>query len=166
MKLYLKVLIRIFLSFLTVIVGTLLLITIIFVVNSKNGEITYLFDTTAFLNTGTSMVPEIEPGDMVMIKKQSSYEKGDVISFISPDNYITTHRIIEIEGNNYVTKGDSNKFIDSKDVNIKDIYGKVILIVPNVGPIINFVSKYGVYLLIAAIVIGTAIPIIKRYYVR
>lgn len=167
MKLFIKILIRTILSFVTLIVGTLLVITLIFAFNSKRGEITYLFGVTGFINTGTSMVPKIDPGDLVLVKKQDSYNKSDIISFISPDNYITTHRIVNINGPMYETKGDSNNFIDGALVQNKDIYGKVILIIPGVGRFLNFINNYGVYLIIIVLLIGIALPIIKwRKHVR
>ena len=62
-------------------------------------------------------------GDMVLCKQQDNYESlevGQIIAYevtVTDDNdvpveIVKIHRIVEIEGNNYITKGDNTPAID------------------------------------------------------
>jgi len=74
-----------------------------------------------------SMEPELSVGDVIIIKSCANYEVGDIITYNVNDEYFVTHRIIEIEGNNFVTKGDNNNVEDSQVVLKENVEGKVIL---------------------------------------
>ena len=97
-----KMLIRLILIVLSIFIFLLACVTGLFVYNKNYGRLTYIFGYTAFINTGTSMLPSIRPGDLIIVERQDSYEEGDIISFISPGNYITTHRVIDIKNNNFI----------------------------------------------------------------
>ncbi len=89
-----------------------------------------------------SMKPMIQPGDVVIIDKIESLEAmkelevGDIIQFERNDLMIN-HRIIEIierDGQTlYQTKGDNNNVADTPLVEMKDIRGRIIHVVPKVG---------------------------------
>lgn len=85
-----------------------------------------------------SMYPEIEIGDVVIIKKCSCNDLkiGDVIEYQIEDQYII-HRItkIEFEDERYVltTKGDNNNAEDAKPVEEDQVIGKVIFKVKYIG---------------------------------
>ena len=89
-----------------------------------------------------SMKPMIQPGDVVIINKIESLEAmkelevGDIIQFERNDLMIN-HRIIEIierDGQTlYQTKGDNNNVADTPLVEMKDIRGRIIKVVPKVG---------------------------------
>ena len=72
-----------------------------------------------------SMSPEINEGDIIIIKKYKNYEVGDIITFSSNDEIIT-HRIYSIIDDYYFTKGDANNTIDLEPIEFNQIYGKVI----------------------------------------
>ncbi len=74
-----------------------------------------------------SMEPELSVGDVIIIKSCANYEVGDIITYSVDDKYFVTHRIIEREGNNFVTKGDNNNVEDNQAVFKENIEGKVIL---------------------------------------
>ena len=71
-----------------------------------------------------SMVPNINVNDIVLIKKSNKYKINDIITYKNDNEYIT-HRIISINDNKIVTKGDNNNTLDAS-ILIKDIVGKVI----------------------------------------
>lgn len=128
--------IRIVLSILSVIIAIFLIIAVAFYVQKSGGNTPYFLSYTGFVNTGTSMLPTIQKGDLVILKKQDRYEINDVISF--NDNGMTvTHRIIAIEGDLYKTQGDNNKFIDGNLVNNLNVYGKMVTIIPGAGDAIK-----------------------------
>ena len=72
------------------------------------------------------MSPTIEKGDMILVKLDTDYNVGDIISF-KDNGTIITHRIIEINDNNYVTKGDANNTADNP-IKENQIIGKTVKI--------------------------------------
>jgi signal peptidase len=94
-----------------------------------------------------SMEPTIKTGAVVVIKPENNYNIGDIITFGSNTKTQSpvTHRIHDIkvvEGNAvYITKGDANNASDIKEIQKKEIIGKVLFFVPYLGYIINFVKK-------------------------
>lgn len=86
-----------------------------------------------------SMQPAIEAGDLIIIKEQKKYEKNDIVTYRENQNLIT-HRVIEANPSEVVTKGDANNTSD-KPVLLSDIEGKVILRLPGAGNIIFFLRK-------------------------
>lgn len=101
-----------------------------------------------------SMVPTINVSDAIVVKRvdDSSLEIGDIITFSSSDvhyNGLTvTHRVVgkQVTSNGeyiYRTKGDNNYFEDTALVNMDSIYGKVLLKIPKLGHLKDFVSSPG-----------------------
>ena len=94
-----------------------------------------------------SMQPAIKQGSVVMVKPVSDYKIGDVITFgpYSKTKAPTTHRIydIKVEGGApvYITKGDVNNAPDARELQKKDILGKVLFSVPYVGYAVDFAKK-------------------------
>lgn len=89
-----------------------------------------------------SMEPKLYPGDIVLVinKNKSDFKVDDVITF-EHDNDIVTHRIIDIQDDTYITKGDNNDAPDPFTVKYEDIIGKVLFHIPKVGYIIKFLSN-------------------------
>lgn len=96
----------------------------------KKDYINY-FGYTIFEVASGSMVPTINVGDIVVVKLTQDIKKDDIITY-KENNYFITHRVIKIDGDKIVAKGDYNDSID-KDVNLCDVLGKVIKVVPGVG---------------------------------
>ena len=109
-------------------------------------------DFYSFTNKSNSMNPSINTGSITIVKKMDMYEVGDIISYyanINNKEEIISHRIMQIGGNVYVTKGDANLGIDPPIVLPRLIIGKVILIIPYLGYIITFAkSSLGLWLTI------------------
>ena len=104
----------------------------------------------------TSMEPTIKNKDVILIIKSKEYKVDDIVTYKSNSEFnnkiITTHRITDIIDENnstyYQTKGDNN---DKEDLNLitkNDIYGKVILTIPRLGNINNFIANCWIYLII------------------
>ena len=94
-----------------------------------------------------SMQPAIKQGSVVIVKPAQDYKIGDVITF-GPYNKTkapTTHRIydIKVEGGQpvYITKGDVNNAPDARELQKKDILGKVLFSAPYVGYAVDFAKK-------------------------
>ena len=97
-----------------------------------------------------SMKPTIDIGSMVFVYPQKSYLKGDVVTF-RRGSITVTHRINDIQGTKYLTKGDANSKADSQVVDKKDIIGKDVIVVPFVGKLSAFVKTPFGFILIFAI---------------
>ena len=106
----------------------------------------------AYVIVSPSMVPTINVNDGVVVQRieqQNSLNIGDVITFSSRDidyeGLTITHRIVGkqiIQSGElvYRTKGDNNIVEDSSLVKFSDIYGKVVMKIPMIGYIYNFLT--------------------------
>lgn len=86
-----------------------------------------------------SMEPELSVDDLIFISGKDEYFVDDVVVF--QDGYsLVVHRIISIDGETVITKGDAN---DSPDepIAVKDIKGKVIGTIPGVGAIVSAIKS-------------------------
>ncbi len=145
-------------AFLMAIFGILSIICLIFIIyfadvliNLNRGVYKYpLFG--AYVIVSPSMVPTINVGDGIVIKRSSDNELkiGDIITFSSKDirysGLTVTHRIVnkkQTKTGNYIyrTKGDHNDMEDPSSVSLDNIYGKVILKIPKIGYVQQFLSK-------------------------
>ncbi len=96
-----------------------------------------------------SMHPAIDVDDVIVIKEQKEYQKDDIIAF-STGKSLVTHRIIEVTPQGFVTKGDANNTADSQLVQVDNISGEVVYIIPKVGSAIYFLrSPLGMLLIMA-----------------
>ena len=96
----------------------------------KKDYINY-FGYTIFEVASGSMAPSINVGDIVIVKLTKDINNNDIITY-KENNYFITHRVIKIEDGKIVAKGDYNDSID-KDVNLSDVLGKVIKVIPGIG---------------------------------
>lgn len=95
-----------------------------------------IFGYTAFKVISGSMADTINIDDIVVVKinnknKQEDFKVNDIVVF-KQDDYIITHRIIAIEGNKIITKGDANNTED-KTISKEQIIGKVTKVISNFG---------------------------------
>ena len=98
-------------------------------------------DTQFLLVQGQSMLPTIEPGSFVVIKKQESYEVGDIVSYSTSiqsefQGRNVVHRIIEQKPEGYIIKGDNNPKNDPGIVKQDQIIGEVVFFTPFAGYIL------------------------------
>ena len=111
-------------------------------------QISTVFGYGAALIVTGSMEPTINPGDLIIIKEQDEYYKGDIISY-KGDSTSTTHRIVGVTEMGFILTGDANNREDgevSKDM----IVGKVIKVVPGFIKIVNIAnSPISIIILIA-----------------
>ncbi len=124
--------------------------------------------TMATVATG-SMEPEIEIGDLVIIKSYDSYDDGDVITFYDSafGGYIT-HRIIGVNSEGlFITKGDANSVADTSAVAYSQIIGKVIAVWGGAGSVISFLqTPAGIICIIAVLAAIWAISEISGYVIK
>lgn len=108
-----------------------------------------------------SMEPSIKVYDVVVdlnLFDSNNIKKGDVITFISNSNIskglTVTHRVVDVTDNpdgtkSYITKGDNNLKPDSSTVSSKDVLGKVLFKIPQLGRVQFLIAnKFGWILVI------------------
>ncbi len=110
-----------------------------------------------------SMEPSVGTGSIVIIRPQTTYAVGDVITF-GEDSRVripTTHRIFSIKEDGgqtlYTTKGDSNNEPDQDQITKSRIIGKVLLSIPYAGYILDFARQPLGFTLLIAIPAGVII---------
>ena len=111
-----------------------------------------------------SMEPGIQTGSIIAVKETDTthhFEKGDVITFLTDEGMVVTHRIEQVkdDGQTYITKGDANDGADLDPVMQENIIGKYSgVTVPYVGYAMSFLnSSKGAALLMVLPGIGLVI---------
>lgn len=117
------------------------------------------FNLNVFIVKSGSMNPILEIGDMIIVKKFDQYSEGDIITFKENKSFIT-HRIVRIQDNKYITKGDYNNTEDLELVEYENVVGKVIKISKNYFNIFKIVSI--VYLLVVLIYLLLKINLLNK----
>jgi hypothetical protein len=70
------------------------------------------------------MLPNFHSGDLVVLRHQPTYSVGGVAAYRSGDLGITVmHRIVAVNGDHYVFKGDNNGWVDSYQPTASQIVG-------------------------------------------
>ena len=115
---------KIILSIVAVFIGIQLL-SIPF--NDWNFKKTNYFGFNFHIVASNSMIPEFKVGDIAVTYKKdfNNLEVGDVITYLN-DNKIIIHRIIDIEKDYIVTKGDNNSSADNVQINKQNYLGVLI----------------------------------------
>lgn len=85
-----------------------------------------------------SMEPVLSINDVVVTKKEENYDIGDIVIYKTNNEFII-HRIVDVDQNDIITKGDSNEYEDIP-INIENIYGKLIFSVPFIGGIVKLLK--------------------------
>jgi len=94
-----------------------------------------IFGYTAFNVVTGSMSPTLEIGDVIIVKIDNNVVQDDIITYYKDNNFIT-HRVVEINDQNIIARGDSNNGSDSpitKDM----VVGKVVKVFKGAGSIID-----------------------------
>lgn len=108
-----------------------------------------------------SMEPELKVNDLVIIKKQKSYQSDDIIVY-QDDDLLVIHRLIEINGENAITKGDANE-VNDPEISTAQIKGKMVMHIHFFGCIVQFIkSTIGTFLVLLGAVIMFELPYVRE----
>lgn len=112
-----------------------LVVILMFLVLSQFGVLPFRL---MYLETG-SMAPVYQPGDAVFVytAKSLTVQPGDVIYFHAGSTPVV-HRVVSIDPDGIVTRGDANDGIDSGKIQRAE--GKVLFGIPKIGYAINWVQ--------------------------
>ena len=104
-----------------------------------------------------SMEPELSKGDLIIIKETDSFEYNEIVVFQDGETLVV-HRIVEINDERIVTKGDANNVADEPIVKSL-IRGEVLFAIPFLGSAIEFIkTPVGMILIVALAIILLEIP--------
>jgi signal peptidase I len=101
---------------------------IIFAPTAVGGQASYV------MVRGNSMNPGFHTGDLTIVKAAPNYYVGDIVTYYEPQTKAKIiHRIIAVEQDRYVLKGDNNSWIDPFRPTREEIVGKLWIHAPKVG---------------------------------
>jgi len=89
--------------------------------------------------SGTSMLPSVHGGDLVIARSNGSYRSGDVVVYRIPAGELgagslVIHRIVGGSASRgYLLQGDNRAFPDPWRPRVGDIEGKALAVAPRVG---------------------------------
>lgn len=111
----------------------------------------------AYVVLSGSMEPAIPTGGVVFVygTQPENLEKGDIITFQTDGDQVTTHRIIEVVERNgdlsFRTQGDANDDPDPGFIQPDEVVGEVKWWVPYLGYVIEWAGSVNAYLLLVLI---------------
>ncbi|MCD6453560.1 MAG: signal peptidase I [Dehalococcoidales bacterium] len=108
-----------------------------------------------YLVRSESMTPNLNMGDMVITGPVNGLIGGEVkpgaVVTYQREKGLVTHRVLSINGDTLVTKGDAVEDPDPWSVSMSDIRGVYLFRLPSIGYVSNFIkTKTGWLLLIVA----------------
>ena len=92
---------------------------------------------TAVVFSG-SMEPTFSKDDLILVKKTDNIAIGDIVVYQSNDSLVV-HRVVSMDGDMVVTKGDANNIEDSS-FDKSAINGVVVGCVPKLGIVVNAIK--------------------------
>ena len=133
-----------------------------FQISILNKKYSNFFGYTFFEVTTGSMSGTIEINDVVIVKINDNIKENDIITY-QLDDTIITHRLIKIEDNQLITKGDANNAED-KPIEKKSVIGKVVKTIPKLGIWIKVLSDVKVIasIIVTIILFGLAVSTDKK----
>lgn len=108
-----------------------------------------------------SMEPELSVDDLVIVHEQESYKVDDVVVY-QDGGSLVIHRIISVDGEQIVTKGDANNMADDP-VALSAVKGKAVAIIPYAGVVVRFLkSPVGFLLILVAALLLFELPYLRQ----
>lgn len=121
-----------------------------------------IFGYTYFEVLTGSMYDDIKEHDIIIIKLNDNYKVGDVITYKTGDVFVT-HRIVELDENTIITKGDANN-VEDDQINKNQVVGKVVKVLKRAGIYVKVLTdKLVIVLLFIMVMIASyIISLIER----
>ncbi len=99
----------------------LIILWITFAPASIGGRVSYV------MVNGISMEPGFHLGDLTILRRDSNYQVGDIVTYHdSQMQAYVIHRIIGIDQDQFILKGDNNSWIDAYRPTQEEIIGKLV----------------------------------------
>jgi signal peptidase len=118
-----------------------------------------VFGFAALAVASGSMQPVVNVGDLIIIREQTQYSVNDIVTYNSGRS-IVTHRIVELDDNEAVVKGDAKQVADGS-IPLSSIEGRVVFRSLRSATPCYCKSPYGVAVVIAGVVLlgGLYLPV-------
>ena len=114
-----------------VIIAILFCAYCVFSIKVLNNKYVNLFGYSIFEVVTGSMHGTIEIDDAVLVKIDNEYDVGDIVTYQNGDDFIT-HRVVSIQLDTIITKGDANN-VNDNPINKNLVLGKVVKVLPKLG---------------------------------
>lgn len=115
--------------------------------------------TSYVIVNGNSMHPTYERGDLVLVRRHSGYQVGDIVTYRHPEIGAVIHRIVDEDGARFIIQGDNNSWLDSYEPLPSEVIGKEWIHLPKVGKAITWVRGPGLVIFIIAVIgVGVVLP--------
>src|SRR5688572_1474569 len=99
---------------------SLVAIWIAFAPATLGGKVSYV------IVNGISMEPGYYLGDLTIMRKAATYQVGDVVTYHDAEmQAYVIHRIIGVDQDRFILKGDNNSWIDAYRPTHEEIIGKL-----------------------------------------
>jgi len=119
--------------------------------------------TSYVIVNGNSMEPGYHRGDLVLVRSQSEYRVGDIVTYRHPEIGAIIHRIIDQDGARFILQGDNNDWLDSYKPLPSEVVGEEWVHLPQVGKAITWVRGPGLVIFIIAVIgVGAMLPSDQR----
>ena len=90
---------------------------------------------------GASMEPGLSKGDLVLVRAGTTPAVGDVVLYRDPTLGVRVlHRVIRVDGDRLVLKGDANDFVDDARPRSTDVVGSYWFAVPRAGAALSWMQ--------------------------
>jgi signal peptidase len=96
------------------------------------------------LVSGTSMLPHLHTGDLVLVEHQSSYHVGEIVAYRVPKGqigagFVVIHRIVGGNGKTgWTMRGDNRTAPDLWHPTNRDVIGAKLVRIPDAGVLLRF----------------------------
>ena len=98
-----------------------------------------------------SMEPVLHTNDLIFVTAQESYDVGDIIVY-QEGEMLVIHRIVSIDGDTVITKGDANNISDDP-ILMEDIKAELSFRIPFIGVIFKYLKTVPGTLLVLVLAI-------------
>lgn len=115
---------------------SLVAVWIAFAPASLGGRVAYV------IVNGISMEPAYHLGDLTIMRRATTYQVGDVVTYSDAEmKAYVIHRIIGVDQDHYVLQGDNNSWIDAYRPTNEEIIGKLWIYIPKLGKIFKWLRS-------------------------
>lgn len=134
----------------------------------------FVMDYRAYFVRSESMKPIINMGDLVIVAPTGSsltgqIEPGMIITY-SLNKALITHRVVSVNGDSLVTKGDASEERDPRSVSLSQVKGSYLFKIPYIGYFNSFARTrngwFAVIVLPAMLLVGLIIKDIVKEALR
>lgn len=145
-----------------------LLLAVVILQSRLTGREPALAGYRPYIVMSGSMEPALPVGGLVVVRPLAAekIQRGDIITYRSGENSLTTHRVDRLEtdgGRRFITKGDANNAPDPAPVQPSQVVGKVALTVPYLGYLLYYIrTREGLTALLALAVLIIAAGLVRK----